>query len=64
MERCIRAGMTRCPRAAAVMQHVLWHELLLLLLLFFPQRRTARIPPVDPVSQSETATSLEIFQLQ
>lgn len=37
VERCIRAGMTRCPRAAAVMQHVLWHELLLLLLLFFPK---------------------------
>lgn len=33
VERCIWAGMTRCPRAAAVMQHVLWHELLLLLLL-------------------------------
>lgn len=32
VERCIRAGMTRCPRAAAVMQHVSWHELLLLLL--------------------------------
>lgn len=43
-----------------VTQLVWRQELLLLLFLFFSSPKTARIPPVDPVCRSGTATSLEI----